>query len=203
MEQINILLEEAKDKMSKALENLRGKMSGIRAGRVSADMLNNISIDLYGSPSPINRAATISLPDPRTIVIEPWDKSILRDIEKAIQTSDLGVNPNNDGKIIRVIFPPLTEERRKQFVKVAKEELEEGKISVRNVRKQIKEKLEKLEKDKLISEDMLRGGSNKLQTLTDEWTKKMEEMFSKKEKEILGSEQRKSCSFCMFNNKKN
>lgn len=178
------LINEAKEKMEKALEATRIKFQSIRAGRANVAMLDTIKVESYGSLAPLNQVGTVSAPESRMLTIEPWDKSMLKAIEKAIVNSDLGLNPNNDGRIIRLVIPELTAERRKEYVKLAKKEAEEGKIAVRNIRKDINNKLRKAEKDSEITEDDLKLFEKNIQDLTDKYISLLDELYSKKEKEI-------------------
>jgi len=180
----NHLINEAKERMEKALEATRTKFQSIRAGRANVSMLDTIRIDSYGTLSPLNQVGTVSAPEARLLTIEPWDKNMLKVIEKAIVNSELGLNPNNDGRVIRLVIPELTAERRKEYVKLAKKEAEEGKIAVRNVRKDINNKLRKAEKDSEITEDDLKAFEKDTQDLTDKYIILLDELYAKKEKEI-------------------
>lgn len=172
-------------KMDTSLEIFRKNLGGIRTGRASTAILDGISVDYYGTPTPLNQVATLSVPESRLISIQPWDVSILRDIEKAILASDLGLTPNNDGKIIRLPIPALTQERRQELVKIVKRISEEAKIALRNIRREGNEQLKKLEKDKKITEDEHRKGSDEIQKITDSHIKNIDEISEKKEKEVL------------------
>jgi len=180
----NHLINEAKERMEKALEATRTKFQSIRAGRANVSMLDTIRIDSYGTLSPLNQVGTVSAPEARLLTIEPWDKNMLKVIEKAIVNSELGLNPNNDGRVIRLVIPELTAERRKEYVKLAKKEAEEGKIAVRNVRKDINNKLRKAEKDSEITEDDLKAFEKDTQDSTDKYIILLDELYAKKEKEI-------------------
>ena len=173
------------DKMKKSVEAVENDFATVRAGRANASVLNRISVDYYGTPTPIQQIASISSPDPRTLAISPWDASAVKAIEKAIQESDLGINPQNDGKVIRLAFPQLTEERRKELVKLIHKYAETGKIAVRNVRRDANDQLKKLEKDKAISEDELKKATDDVQKLTDKYVAKVDEKCAAKEKEIM------------------
>ena len=173
------------DKMKKSIEAVISDFDTVRAGRANASVLNRISVDYYGTPTPIQQIASVGSPDPRTLVITPWDASALKGIEKAIQESDLGINPQNDGKCIRLAFPQLTEERRKDLVKQIHKYTEAGKVAVRNIRRDALDDVKKLKKDNQISEDEEKRFENEIQKLTDESIKKIEEMLSAKEKDIL------------------
>ena len=174
-----------KEKMTKAISAYTRELASIRAGRASAALLDKITVLYYGAPTPVNQVAGISVPEARLLVIQPYDKSILNDIEKAIQKSDLGLNPSSDGNIIRLAVPALTEERRKELVKVVKKESEEAKIAVRNVRRDANDDLKKLEKNGDITEDELRGYSEDVQKLTDDHINKIDQITKDKEKEIM------------------
>jgi ribosome recycling factor len=174
-----------KDRMSKAIQSYSRELASIRAGRASASLLDRITVDYYGAPTPVNQMAGISTPEARLLVIQPYDKSILGDIEKAILKSDLGLNPTNDGMVIRLAIPQLTEERRKELVKLVKKESEEAKVAVRNIRRDANDDLKKLEKNGDITEDALRGYSDDIQKLTDENITKIDQITKDKEKEIL------------------
>lgn len=173
------------EKMEKRIDGMERDFSTIRAGRANPAILDKITVDYYGTPTPINQMAAVSVPEARMLTIQPWDMSTLSLIEKAILTSDLGINPQNDGKIIRLVFPALNEERRKELVKEIAKRGEEAKVSVRNVRRDSMDLLKKMKKDSEITEDDLKEGEKKLQELTDKAVKKVEELAAKKEKEIL------------------
>ncbi|CAM3737753.1 ribosome recycling factor [Mesobacillus thioparans] len=175
----------SKERMSKAIQSYTRELASIRAGRASASLLDRIQVDYYGAPTPVNQLAGISVPEARLLVIQPYDKSILGEIEKAILKSDLGLNPSNDGSIIRIAIPQLTEERRKELAKLVKKEAEEAKVAVRNVRRDGNEDLKKLEKNGEITEDDLRGYSDDIQKLTDEHIAKIDQIAKDKEKEIM------------------
>jgi ribosome recycling factor len=171
--------------MAGALSSLAKEFSRLRTGRASVSLIEPIMADYYGTPTPVSQIASLSVPDARTITIQPWDKQAFGAVEKAILKSDLGLNPVNDGKMIRISIPPLTEERRKDLVKVAKKFTEEAKVAVRNVRRDLNEILKKLHKDKDITEDEQRKLTEEVQKLTDETIKKCDETFTAKEKDIL------------------
>ncbi|MFE5428075.1 ribosome recycling factor [Peribacillus simplex] len=179
------VISNAKTKMEKAIGAYTRELASIRAGRANASLLDRISIDYYGSPTPVNQVAGISVPEARLLVIQPYDKTVLGEIEKAILKSDLGLNPSNDGSVIRIAIPALTEERRKELVKVVKKEAEEAKIAVRNVRRDANDDLKKLEKSGEITEDDLRGYVEDIQKMTDGNITKIDEITKDKEKEIL------------------
>lgn len=178
------LMNETKDKMNKVVEATKNRFASIRAGRASVSMLDGIKIDMYGSPTPLNQIGSVSAPEARLLVIDPWDKSVIPTIEKAIMISNVGLMPNNDGKVIRMMIPELTADRRKEYVKLAKSEAETGKVAVRNVRKDINNSLRKLEKDGDITEDDLKRFEDEAQKFTDATIKTIDDLLSKKEKEI-------------------
>ena len=173
------------EKMKKSIEAVMSDFDTVRAGRANASVLNRISVDYYGTPTPIQQIASIGSPDPRTLVITPWDASILKGIEKAIQESDLGINPQNDGRQIRLVFPPLTEERRKELAKQTKKYAEESKVAIRNIRRDAIEKFKKQQKASEITEDELKMAEKDLQKLTDEYIKELDKIAEKKEKELI------------------
>ncbi len=175
----------AEDKMQAALAALRREYAGIRTGRASLSILDGIRVDYYGTQVPINQAANLSIPDPRQITIQPWDVSLIKEIEKAILKSDLGITPGNDGKLIRLSIPPLNEERRMQLVKVVKRLAEESRISVRNSRREAIESIKKLEKDKEIPEDDSHKAQDKLQKLTDDYINQVNTIQEHKEQEVM------------------
>lgn len=175
----------AKDKMSKTITSLKNEYASIRAGRASASVLDKIRVDYYGTPTPINQMAAVSVAEARILTIQPWDASTLNPIEKAIQASDLGINPQNDGRVIRLTFPPLTEDRRKEIVKGIKSSAEESKVAVRSIRRDCIEKLKKMEKASEITEDDLKEGEKKIQNITDDFIKDVESIATAKEKEVM------------------
>lgn len=179
------VIAELEDKLKKSLAALSKDFSKLRTGVASVSLLEDIKIEFYNQPTPINQVATISVPDSRTITIQPWDNSVIGAIEKAIQKSDLGVNPMSDGKMIRLSFPKLTEERRKELTKVGSKMLEGTRVAMRNVRRDINEKFKKMEKDKVISQDDLKKRQDEVQKTTDKYIEMAEKSFSEKEKEIL------------------
>jgi len=171
--------------MDGVLEHLKKELAGLRGGRASLSILDHIKVDYYGTPTPLKQVSNLAMPDGRMITIQPWDTSIIKEIEKAIVTSDLGITPSNDGKLIRLPIPPLSEERRKDLVKVSKKYGEDTKIHIRGIRREGNDELKKLQKDSIITEDDLRRGENEIQKVTDADTKKVEELLKKKEEEIL------------------
>ncbi len=172
-------------KMDKTIEVLLSQFAAVRAGRANAAVLDQISVEYYGVDTPINQVGSITSPDPRTLVIEPWDKSLLKLIEKAIQTSDLGINPQNDGRIIRLIFPQLTEERRKDLTKQVKKYGEESKVAFRNIRREAMDAIKAMKKKAEITEDDQKVAEKDLQKVTDDYVKKVDEHCAKKEKELM------------------
>ncbi len=179
------IIEQAKDRMNKSIGAYTRELASIRAGRANAALLDRITMDYYGSPTPINQVGGVSVPEARLLVIAPYDKSILGDIEKAIMKSDLGITPTNDGNVIRLMIPALTEERRKDLVKLVKKEAEESKIAIRNVRRDANDDLKKAEKAGEITEDALRGFGEDIQKITDEFIAKIDSIAKDKEEEIL------------------
>lgn len=179
------VLEDLKDEMQKALDYMKREFARIRTGRASVSILDGIKVNYYGSPTPLNQIATLSVPESRLILIQPWDSNVLGEIEKAIQKSELGLQPMNDGKVIRIVVPPLTEERRKELVKLVRKMAEERKVDLRNKRREAVEILREMKKDKEISEDDLYRYQEEVQKITDNFTSKVEEILSAKEKEIL------------------
>ncbi len=178
------LINDCKEKMDKAIGATKHKFESIRAGRANVSMLDGIKVEQYGSEMPLNQVANVSAPEARLLVIDPWDKSLISKIEKTIMTSNLGLTPNNDGKLIRLQIPELTADRRKEYVKLAKAEAENGKIAIRNIRKDINNHLRKLEKDGDITQDDLKAFEEETQKITDDHIKLTDELLKKKEKEI-------------------
>jgi ribosome recycling factor len=179
------VLKDLDARMKAALEALSREFAAIRTGRASANLLDSVRADYYGTPTPVNQMASVSVPDARTIVIQPWETGQLKAIEKAIQTSDLGLNPQNDGKVIRLVMPTLTEERRKQLAKAVGKVAEEGRVAIRNIRREANDKLKAMAKDKKISEDEERRGHDQIQKTTDKFITRVDELLKKKEQEIL------------------
>ena len=182
---VDDIFGDAERRMQKAVEALRHDLAAIRTGRASSALIERITVDYYGAPTPINQVASISVPEARLLVIQPWDRKLLIDIEKAIQRSDLGINPNNDGQVIRLAIPPLNEERRREMVKILHKKLDEHKVAIRNVRRDSQDKLRDREKKKEISEDELKRSSERLQKLTDRFIDEMDKVGKTKELEIL------------------
>ncbi len=179
------LYREAEERMKKSVEAVRNEFAHIRTGKASAALLDGIRVDYYGSMVPIQQVANITVPEPRLISIQPWEKNMVPVIEKAIRQSDLGLNPNNDGRVIRVPIPTLTEERRKDLVRLVHKLAEEGRVAIRNIRRDVNEKIKKMEKDHEISEDDAHRELDEIQKLTDSYIEKIDELMKLKEKEIL------------------
>ena len=171
--------------MEQALAHLREDLSSVRTGRASGAVLSRITVEYYGTPVPLNQLASVNVPEPRLLVVQPFDKTSIAQIEKAIQQSDLGITPSNDGQVIRLAFPPLTEERRKELVKQVHHRAEEGRVAVRNVRRHAKDDMEKLEREHSISEDELSRGEKELQKLTDRYVASIDEVQRHKESELM------------------
>ncbi len=182
---IDDALKNTETKMAKALDALERDLSGVRTGRASARLVDNVKVDYYGTPTPLGQIASISVPEARMIVIQPWDKSIVPSIEKAILKSDLGLNPSTQGNAIRLQIPELTEERRKELVKVVKKKVEDGRISVRNIRRGSLEKFRDMKKEKEISEDDEKRAEKQLQEITDDFIGKIDKIGADKEQEVL------------------
>ncbi len=173
------------EKMKKSVEILRKEYSSLRAGRANPSLLDGIKVDYYGTPTPLVQMASISVPEPRMLVIQPWDKTSIAAIEKAILKSDLGVNPSNDGTVIRIVIPQLTEERRRELVKVVHKKAEEARVSVRNIRRDCNDKIKAQEKAKAITEDDAKKGLDDIQKMTDKYIKEIDRLAELKEKEIM------------------
>jgi ribosome recycling factor len=184
MEEIQFFLDDAKDSMDKAIKHTASELTKIRAGKASPALVEGIMVEYYGTLSPLNQVASVTTPDARSIVIKPWEKKLIQEIEKAIKYSDLGLNPQNDGEVVRLNIPALTEERRRDLVKNVKNEAEAGRVRVRNIRKETNEELRKLLKEG-ASEDDIKKAEEKVQQLTDTYIKKVDDMFAAKEKEIM------------------
>ncbi len=182
---MNAIFTRAEEKMDKTINALLNEYAAIRAGRANPAVLDRIQVEYYGVPTPINQVAAVSVPEPRTILIAPWDKNSLRDIEKAILTSDLGLNPQNDGSSLRLNFPPLTEERRKELVKGVYKYAEDSKVAIRSVRRDSLEKLKDMKKKSEITEDDLKNAEKKMQDMTDKFCKEIDSIAAKKDKEIM------------------
>lgn len=178
-------LKKTEERMNRRIDHLCQEFSEIRAGRANPAVLDKVKVDYYGTPTPVNQLAAVSVTEARTLTIQPWDASVLKQVEKAIQASDIGINPQNDGKIIRLIFPPLTEDRRKEIVKDVQKIAEDTKIQIRNVRRDAIEKLKAMKKSGELTEDDLKLGEKKVQDLTDKFVKNAEKISADKQKEIL------------------
>lgn len=182
---MNDKVKEFDEKMQKTIDHLESEFGAIRAGRANPHVLDKVKVDYYGTPTPIQQVGNLSVPEPRIIVIQPWEKSLLKEIEKAIQMSDIGINPTNDGSVIRLVFPELTEERRKELVKDVKKKGEADKVAIRNIRRDGNDAFKKLSKTDDVSEDEIKQLEDELQKLTDKYVKKVDEMVEAKSKEIL------------------
>jgi ribosome recycling factor len=179
------IIEDAKERMGKSIDSLRDDFNTIRTGRASTSLFDKIRVEYYGNPTPLHQVATISVPEARLVVIQPWDPSVLGEIEKAIQKSELSLNPSNDGKVIRINIPPLTEERRKEYVKMAKNMAEQARVAVRNIRRDANDSLKKQQKESTITEDDEKKGMDEIQQTTDESVEKIDKILEEKEKEIM------------------
>lgn len=182
---IETAMQDAEHKMEQALTHLKDDLAGIRTGRATPAVLNRVTVEYYGTPVPLNQLASVNVPEPRLLQVSPFDKSAIGAIEKAIMTSDLGITPNNDGNVIRLAFPPLTEERRKELVKQVHHRAEDGRVAVRNVRRHAKDEMEKLEHDGAISEDDLTRAEKDLQKLTDRFVAGIDQIQGHKEQELM------------------
>ncbi len=185
MDMIESIFQETKEKMGKSINAFKNELKKVRTGRASLNLLDGVRVDYYGTPTPLNQMASLSVPESRLINIQPWDVTIIKEIEKAILKSNLGLTPSNDGKLIRISIPPLTEERRKEIVKIVQKMSEEYKVAVRNIRRDSNEMLKSLKKDGDISEDGAFSAQNQVQKITDEHVKLIDEIYKEKEKEIL------------------
>ena len=182
---IETAMRDAEHKMDQALTHMKDDLAGIRTGRAAPAVLNRVTVEYYGTPVPLNQLAGVTVPEPRMLQVQPFDKGAIGAIEKAIMTSDLGITPNNDGNVIRLAFPPLTEERRKELVKQVHHRAEEGRVAVRNVRRHAKDEMEKLEHDGAISEDDLARAEKDLQKLTDRFVAEIDQIQGHKEQELM------------------
>lgn len=183
--EIQELLKQEEARMDKTIEALKQEFASIRTGRASTSLLDKVMVDYYGSQSPVNQVANVTAPEPRLILVKPWDRSMIGSIEKAVLQSDLGLNPSNDGETIRLAIPQLTEERRKELVKVVSKRAEEAKIAIRNIRRDANDSLKKEEKAKTITEDTVKDGQEQIQKLTDKKIKAIDDLRDKKEKDVL------------------
>ncbi|ANV98658.1 ribosome recycling factor [Helicobacter enhydrae] len=182
---LNELYEQTKNSMNKTIESLKRDFSTLRSGKVSINILDNIRIDYYGTPTPLNQVGSVIATDATTILITPWEKPLLKDIEKAIQEANIGVNPNNDGENVKLFFPPMTQEQRKEIAKEARAMGEKAKIAIRNIRQESNNSIKKSEKDKTITEDLSKKGQDEIQKYTDEFVKKIDEAVKQKEEEVM------------------
>jgi ribosome recycling factor len=182
---VDEIFEDLKERMGKSIDSLKREYSRLRTGRASVSLLDGIRVSYYDTPTPLNQMASLAIPEPRLIVIQPWDKTAIGDIEKAILKSELGLTPMNDGKIIRIAIPPLTEERRKELVKVARKMSEDNKVAIRNIRRDANDMLKDLKTEKEITEDDLYRSQDEVQKLTDDFISQVDELCAAKEKEIL------------------
>ena len=182
---MNTVIKNTEDKMKKSVQHLETEYSEIRAGRANPAVLDKLRVDYYGAPTAINQLASVSVTEARTLTIQPYDASVLRGIEKAIQTSDIGINPQNDGKVIRMIFPPLTEDRRKEIVKDIAKMGEDAKVALRSIRREAMDKLKAMKKKSEITEDDQKNGEKKIQDLTDKYVKNIDSLTEKKQKQIM------------------
>jgi ribosome recycling factor len=182
---VDTALRDASEKMVKAVGHLKEDLAGFRTGRATSSLLNRITVEYYGAPVPLQQLASMSVPEPRTLMVQPFDKTAIGAIEKAILTSDLGISPSNDGNVIRLAFPPLTQERRRDLVKQVHARAEDGRVAVRNVRRHHKDELEKLEKQREISEDDLKRAEKELQKLTDQYVAEIDVIQQHKEQELM------------------
>ena len=179
------VIKTAEESMTRRINHLEGEYARIRAGRANPSVLDKLVVDYYGAPTPVKQLAAVSVTEARTLTVQPYDATVLKAIEKAIQTSDIGINPQNDGKCIRLVFPPLTEDKRKEIVKDVAKQGEDSKVQVRNERRDAIEKLKKMKKNSEITEDDLENGQEKIQKLTDKFTKKIDELCAAKQKEVM------------------
>lgn len=182
---INDIVNNGREQMIKCVDYFKIQLAKVRTGRASGSLIDGVTVDYYGVPTPVTQVASVSAPDAKTIIIQPFDRSIISDIEKSIRAADLGFNPQNDGTIIRIPVPPLTEQRRKDFVKMCKKSAEEAKVAVRNVRRELIDELKLEEKAKILSEDDRKKGEDEVQKITDEYIKLLDQILDKKEKELL------------------
>lgn len=180
---ISDLLTEAEQKMQAAVDHVASEFSTVRTGRANPQLLHRITVEYYGTPTPLQQLASISVPEPRLLVVQPFDKSTVGDVERALQQADLGLNPTNDGSVVRIAFPPLTEERRKDLIKVVRNMAEEGRVAVRNIRRHSKSEMEELHGE--ISDDDIRRGEEELQRLTDKFVERIDKVLANKEDELL------------------
>ncbi len=179
------VLQDAEERMQKAVDALQRELKTLRAGRATPALLDKVVVDYYGAPTPLNQMANISAPEARLLVVQPWDKNVVKDVEKALLKSDLGLTPNSDGAIIRLAIPELTQDRRRELVKVVKKKAEEARVSIRNIRREANDDMKELEKEKEISEDEFHRSQDEVQKLTDNYVKKVDGVLQSKEEEIM------------------
>ncbi|MDD2402062.1 MAG: ribosome recycling factor [Clostridia bacterium] len=179
------IIFETEEKMKKTIEAMKKELSTMRVGRANPSILEKIQVEYYGTMTPVNQVANISVPEPRLIIVQPWDKTLVAQVEKAILKSDLGLNPSNDGSIIRIAIPQLTQERRLELVKVAKKKAEDTRVNIRNIRRDANDNIKVIEKDKIVSEDDAKKGQDDIQKLTDKYIKELDGVLNIKEKEIM------------------
>lgn len=179
------VLADTESRMKKSVASLSQSYNTVRSGKASVQMIDGITVDYYGTPTPLNQVGNVSVPEAQLLVIQPWDKSVINDVVKALQKSDLGLNPQIDGQVIRIPIPPLNEERRRELAKVVKKMAEEAKVAVRNIRRDANESIKGLEKDKKISEDQKSDGEDEVQNFTDKYVKQIDELAAEKEKEVM------------------
>jgi len=182
---IDDILAEASQKMDSAVKHCRNEIAKIRTGRANPGLITDLLVQYYGAPTPLQQLAGVSAPEPRMLVVSPYDRNAMKEIERAIQSSDLGLNPSNDGEVIRVVFPELTEERRRQFVRLTKERAEEGRTAVRNVRRHAKSDIEELSREGMVSEDDARRADKRVQDMTDQHVQQIDQIVATKQKELL------------------
>ncbi len=182
---IGELLDEAEEHMEKSLDWLRTELQSVRAGRATPSMIENVRVDYYGTQTPLNQMASISAPQADLLIVQPWDRSALESVEKSIQSANMGLNPSNDGQMIRIPVPPLSEERRRDLVKTSRSRGEEAKIAIRNIRREIKDQIKKVADEESISEDMRYEGEERLQEITDQYTEAVDKLLDRKEGEIM------------------
>jgi ribosome recycling factor len=179
------IVADAEARMKKSVEHFRSEMASLKAGRATPALLDKVRVEYYGTPTPVNQVANIEVADSRTLVIKPWDRSVIKAIEKAIQVSDLGLNPMNDGVVIRLVLPPMTEERRKELVKTCQKRTEEERVAIRNIRRDANDAIKKAEKEKTVTEDESKRAQDEVQKLTDKYIKEADQILAAKEKEIM------------------
>ena len=195
MAEIKEILSTAQTKMQKTIEVLRVDLASVRAGRASVSLLDKVMVEYYGTPTPVNQVASVTVPEPRMIVIQPWEKNLLKDIERAIMKSDLGLNPNSDGSVIRLNLPQLTEERRKELVKTVHKKAEDARVSIRNLRREANDSVKKAEKAKEITEDEAKKANDDIQKMTDKFIKEVDTVMEHKEKEVMEIQEGCPCEY--------